>query len=90
MSEPFDTFVGQQVVLDTSGPIVYLGRLVEANQTGFVLADADLHDCRDGHATKEVYINEACQHGISPNRRRIFVLRSAIMSISALADVIEQ
>ena len=76
------------VVLDTDGAIVYLGRLVEASQDGFWLEEADLHDCRDGHATKEEYVAEAHLRGYAPNRRRVFVLRSAVMSVTALDDVV--
>ncbi len=90
MSSPFHKFLDDQVVLDTGGPIVYLGRLVQVHQAGFVLTDADVHDCRDGHATKEVYVNEAKHHGISPNRREVFVLRSSVISLSRLSDVVEQ
>jgi hypothetical protein len=84
----FDEFLTQPVVLDTGGPIVYLGVMTEANETGFWLHDAEVHDTRDGHATQEVYISEAATRGISPNRRRVFVLRSAVMSISKLEDVV--
>ena len=87
---PLDAYLTHAVVLDTSGPIVYLGRLVGVHEAGFVLEDADVHDCRDGHATKEVYVNEARHHGISPNRRQVTVLRTSVMSISKLSDVVEQ
>ena len=77
-------------MLDTDGPIVYLGTLTHVDEAGFVLEDADVHDTRDGHATKEVYVNGARLHGVSPNRSRVLVMPSAVMSISKLADVVEQ
>ncbi len=90
MSTPFDDFLTHCVVLDTGGSIVYLGTLVRADESGFVLEDADVHDCRDGHATKEVYVCEARVNGVSPNRRSVVVMRSAVMSVSKLTDVVEQ
>ncbi len=90
MNAAFDTFLSHNVVLDTNGPIVYLGTLTHVDDTGFVLQDADVHDTRDGHATKEVYVNGARAHGISPNRSRVLVMPSAVMSISKLSDVVEQ
>ena len=90
MQESFAEFVTHAVVLDTGVPIVYIGTLREVSEAGFLLTDADVHDCRDGHATTEVYINEIRHHGISPNRTRVFVMRSAVMSVSRLDDVVEQ
>ncbi len=86
----FDTFLSHKIVLDTDGPIVYLGTLTHVDEAGFALEDADVHDTRDGHATKEVYVNGAAVHGISPNRSRVLVMPSAVMSISKLDDVVAQ
>ena len=89
MDESFEPFLTHPVVLDTGGSIIYLGRLTAVSDVGFLLEYADVHDTRVGHATAEVYINEARHHGICPNRRRVFVMRSAVMSVSLLDDVIE-
>ncbi len=83
-----DELVGREVVLDTAGPIIYLGRLVACDERGFSLEEADLHNASEGHATREQYIAESAREGIRVNRRRIFVLRQAVYSISALADVV--
>lgn len=90
MSSPFDAFLSQAVVLDTGGPMVFLGTLREVNEAGFVLVDADVHDCRNGHATAEEYVNEARLHGVSPNRRRVLVMRAAVVSLSRLDEVVEE
>lgn len=78
---------GRKVVLDTAGPIIYLGTLREVAPSGFALEDADVHDCREGHASKELYVCEAARDGIRVNRRRVFVFREAVMSVSLLEDV---
>jgi hypothetical protein len=88
LNESFDPLIGEVCVFDTSGAIVYLGRLVAADDVVFTLENADVHDCRDGHATKEVYINDARLHGVSPNRERVLVFRSSVMSLSLLSDVV--
>src|SRR5437870_5459495 len=80
--------IGDTVVLDTAGPILYLGRLREVRPDGFVLDDADVHDCRDGHAGKELYLCDARRDGVRPNRTSIFVFRETVLSASRLADVI--
>lgn len=88
MSGPLERFLNQPVVLDTGGPIVYLGTLLEVTPHEFVLADADMHDVRDGHASKEHYLAEARSEGLTVNRRVVVVMRSAIISVSLLADVV--
>lgn len=84
----------RRVVLDTQGPLVYLGVLVAWDERGYWLADADVHDRHDGHASKEEYVNEARElerRGARHiNRRRVFVERHAVVSISALEDVLTE
>lgn len=82
--------IGKEVVLDTAGPLVYLGVLEQITPEGFWLSDADVHDRNDGQAGKELYVAEARRLGIVPNRKRVFVIRSVVTSISALQDVIER
>ncbi|NLX14112.1 MAG: hypothetical protein GXY44_10735 [Phycisphaerales bacterium] len=88
MADELDKLVGHEVVLDTAGPVVYMGRLVECNVGGFWLVDADLHNCSEGHATREQYISESARDGIHVNRRRIHVFRHAVISISVLGEVV--
>jgi len=88
MSGPLERFLNQPVVLDTGTPIVYIGTLLEVTPHEFVLSDADMHDCRDGHASKEHYLAEAHEGGLTVNRRNIVVMRSAIISVSLLSDVV--
>ena len=87
MTDALDSLLQRNVVLDTAGPIVFLGRLVSYDDLVFVLADADLHDCRDGHANKEVYTATAQRDGISVNRKQVMVMRRVVISVSALEDV---
>lgn len=90
--EPLDELLGRRVVLDTDGPTVYIGELRAHSERGYWLADADVHDRNEGHSTKEEYINEAYvlerAGSRRMNRRRVFVERSAVISLSALDDVV--
>ncbi|GMV96032.1 MAG: hypothetical protein AMXMBFR83_04010 [Phycisphaerae bacterium] len=83
-----DELVGCEVVLDTPGTIVYLGRLVSYGPEGFWLESADLHNTSEGHAPREQYVLEAARDGIRVNRERIFVFRHVVISVSALSDVV--
>lgn len=89
MTESFDSLIGLNVVLDTAGPFVYLGRLVSYNSDGFLLTDADVHNTEDGHAPREQYITEAARDGIRVNRTRVFILRNSVVSVSALDEVVK-
>jgi len=88
MSEPLERFLNEQVVLDTGTPILYIGTLREITDSSFVLDEADMHDCRDGHASKEKYLLDAFRDGVSVNRRTVVVMRSIVISVSKLADVV--
>jgi hypothetical protein len=90
LGELLHHLIGRNVVLDTQGPILYLGRLSEVHDTGLWLEDADVHDCTEGHASKELYIIETTHYGIRVNRRRVFVLRTSIMSLSAIDDIVSE
>lgn len=82
------SLIGRDVVFDTAGPITYLGRFIRIEPDGFVLENADIRDRHEGHVSKEKYICDAKAQGIQPNRGTIFVFRDAVISVSALDDVI--
>ena len=93
MDQPsLDMFRGQRVVLDTAGPMVYIGLLEAYDERGYWLLDADVHNRTDGHSTKEKYISESLEleraGTVRSNRRRVFVERQAVLSVSALEDVV--
>lgn len=87
-SSGLERLIGSEVVLDTAGLTIYLGTLREIRPDGLWLEDADVRDQAEGHVTKERYICEAKQHGICPNRRRVFVRIEVVLSCSALADIL--
>lgn len=90
--ETLSALLGRCVVLDTQGPMIYIGRLEGADSHGYWLADADVHSRDEGHATNEQYVNDVClleQAGArNANRRRVYVLASAVVSIASLDDII--
>lgn len=88
MSDALARLTGEVVVLDTGTPIVYIGRLLEVTDHTFVLEDADMHDCRDGHANKEEYLADVHTGALSINRRSVVVMRSVVISVSRLSDVV--
>jgi len=85
----FESLIGEEVVLDAKDPHLYIGTLSRVGRHVIVLANADVHFCGDSLTTTELYILETKKNGIRPNRREVSVLRSEIVSISRLADVID-
>ena len=71
------------------GPLIFLGRLVAADENLLVLEDADVHDSSERQGTKEVYVLGARKDGIKKNRRRVLVRAHEVVSISLLEDVID-
>ena len=87
-NEGWKRFVGQQVVVDTSSPYVYLGTLSAVEDHFVMLTEVDAHDRGEGPSTKEQYIMDAKRHGIRANRKEVSVRKSLIVSISRLADIL--
>jgi hypothetical protein len=79
--------MGEEIVMDTQGPLIFIGRLVETGPTHVALADADVHDTNDSRASKDLYILETRDLGIRVNRTLAVVMRSQVASVSLLRDV---
>lgn len=93
MSTPaMSIYLNRRVVIDTQGPLIYIGRLEHFDERGYWLTDADVHDRNDGHSGKESYINQACELEKTGarivNRKRVFVERHAVVSLSGLDEVV--
>jgi len=84
-----DSFLGHAVVVDFRSTYVCLGNLAAYDAEFFDLRDADLHDFRDGKATREVYIFESVHLGIRRNRSRVLVRREEVVAVALLRDVLE-
>lgn len=85
----FSDLLGEVVIVDTDEPVLYIGRLQEANPVLLTLADADVHECDSTSSrTREVYAMEAARNGVHPSRSRVRVLMSRVLSVSRLDEVI--
>jgi hypothetical protein len=83
-----DELIDKVVVIDTDGTMVFIGRLTRVASDSVVLEEADAHDCEQGYSGKELYVINACNFGIHPNRQKVYVPRRNIIAISALDDII--
>jgi hypothetical protein len=53
------------------------------------LRNADLHDLRDSDTTRENYVAASVATGIKRNRRRLLLVRTEIVAVALMDDVVE-
>jgi len=78
---------GITVVVETTGPRVYVGRCDEQNGTGIVLLDADHHDDGEGGKSRDEYLRFAARYGIFKKHDRVLVPRGEIRRVVRLGDL---
>jgi hypothetical protein len=89
LSNEFEELIGQTVVLDIDGPVLYIGTLAEAGSEFLVMEDVDVHNLGDSATGRELYLINARQLGVRPNRKKTRVRLARVVGISRLEDVIE-
>ena len=82
-------FRDEAIVLDTDSPLIYIGRLVDVTRHTIVLADADVHDRREGSSMSEKYLLDCKRFGVRSNRKKVYVRLERVVSFSLLGDVID-
>lgn len=80
--------IGQVVVVDLRERYVCLGTLAGWDDWFLEIRDADLHDFRDGQATREGYVFDSQRLGIRRNRARVLIRRDEVVGITRLDDVV--
>jgi small nuclear ribonucleoprotein (snRNP)-like protein len=84
-----DEMIGQRVVVDLRSEYVCLGTLQHIDELFLEMRNADLHDLRDTDSTREIYVAESKKTGIKRNRKRVLLVRTEIVAIVRLEDVVE-
>jgi hypothetical protein len=82
--------IGHKVVVDLRSEFVCLGTLTRADDHFLELKNADLHDLRDTDTTRELYVIDSHDTGIKRNRRRLLLVRTDIVAIALLDDVMAE
>jgi len=88
-ADPLAAFIGETVIFDTQGPLIYIGRLERVTEASLLLSGADVHDTNDSRASKDLYLVETRDLGVRINRTLVVVMRSQIASVSLLRDVVD-
>ena len=78
---------GITIVVETSGPEVFVGRCDEIDDRTVILHDADVHrDGEDGRSRKE-YLERAAQLGVWKKFDRLAIARDKVTHIFPLGDL---
>jgi len=80
----------QTVVVDVASPFVYLGTFRGVQSGYLILERADAHDLRDTVTNRERYVVDSRQHGVQPNRKRVWINLREVVAISRLDDIVGQ
>ena len=78
---------GITVVVDTTGPYVFVGRCDEMGDREIVLHDVDLHkDGQDGRS-KEDFVRHVAKWGIWKKHDRVALPRAEVASVRRLGEI---
>jgi hypothetical protein len=78
---------GITVVVDTTGPEVFVGRCEDEDERGIYLNDADVHRDGEGGRSKEDYLRRAAQLGVWKKYDHLLIPRDKIASVRRLGEV---
>jgi hypothetical protein len=76
---------GVTVVLETRGPVTYLGRFDSEDERGVHLLNVGIHDPSKG--TREEYVRRSAKFGIQVERPRITVPSADVARITPLGEI---
>jgi hypothetical protein len=78
---------GITVVVETEGPLTYIGRCHDMDDEKVVLKDVDEHDEGRDEATKQEFISKAAQIGVWAKHKHLVLPRAEVKTVRRLGDV---
>ncbi|MCK5220416.1 MAG: hypothetical protein KAR14_02470 [Candidatus Aminicenantes bacterium] len=87
MRETLKPYLQKKIVVDTRSSWIYIGTLEKIGKDTIELSEVDVHDSKDTHTTKEIYLLDSRKTGIKSNRDKVYVNLDYIISFSPLEDV---
>ena len=78
---------GITVVVDTTGPEVFVGRCDDMDDRGIFLHDADVHRDGENGRSKEDYVRRAAQFGVWKKYDRLVIPTDKIASVRRLSEM---
>lgn len=78
---------GITVVVDTTGPEIFIGRCDDEDERGLLLNDVDVHLDGEGGRSKEEYVRRAAMLGFWKKHNRLFIPRDKVTSVRRLGEL---
>ncbi len=75
------------MVVETTGPEVWVGRCDDIDERQVILVDADVHRDGEGGRTREEYLERAARFGIWKKHDRVRIERQGVASVRRLGDL---
>jgi small nuclear ribonucleoprotein (snRNP)-like protein len=85
-----EEFLNEKVVVDMRSEFVCLGTLTRFDEQFLELKNADLHDLRDTDTSRENYVAESWATGIKRNRKKVLLVRTDIVAVARMADLVAE
>jgi small nuclear ribonucleoprotein (snRNP)-like protein len=82
-----EDYLNTKVVVDLRSEFVALGTLKSFNDVFLELRNADLHDLRDTHTSRENYVAASVATGIKRNRKKVVIRWSEVVAVSRFEDI---
>ena len=76
---------GVTVVVETAGPLTYVGRFDTEDASGVHLLDVGVHDGAAG--SREEFVRRSARFGVRTERRHLVVPRAEVVRITRLGEV---
>jgi hypothetical protein len=80
---------GITVVIETNGPLTYVGRYDSEDERGVLILDVGVHDAAAGPGSKEEYVRKSAKFGIRSEHKHLVVPTGQVTRITRLGEVIE-
>jgi hypothetical protein len=80
---------GITVVVDTTGPEIFVGRCDDMDDRGIFLHDVDLHRDGEGGRSKDDYEKRASRFGVFKKYDHLMIPTDRIASVRRLGEVAE-
>jgi hypothetical protein len=78
---------GITVVVDTTGPEIFIGRCDDEDERGIFLNDVDVHLEGEGGRSKEDYVKRSAMLGFWKKHNRLFIPRDKVASVRRLGEL---
>jgi hypothetical protein len=78
---------GITVVVETRGPLTYVGRYDSEDESGVLMLDVGVHDATAAAVPKEEYVQKSAKFGIRSDHKRLVVPAAEVTRISRLGEL---